>query len=1199
MRSRLLPLALLLAVVWPLPVPGQPIPAEAPQSEVPPVLLLGSLSRQDPFDAVRKQSRRKLHELPLQAGKTYAIDLKSDDFTPFLRVEDNQGKELASNHDSDRHYDAWLLFVPPRTGTFRLIVTTEDAGKVGSYWLTVQRYAAASPAKQRHDLESQAMALNRQGLAAQRRGEYTKGLAVVEQAVALWRKLYTRQDYPRGHPELATGVSNMGFLYKSQWKYNLALDHYREALAMRRQLYPEGDFPIGHEDLAESLHNLSLLYQSQGDYDQAMDSMQQAFAMRRLLYPEQDYPQGHAKLAVSLNSLGGLHLLRGEYTRAAAYLQQALEMRRRGYPEQFFPRGHPSLALCVNNLGLLAVNRGEYSLAAVYYQQFSAMCRKLYPENEYPHGHPYLAQSLNNLGFTYWARGEYASALASYQQALAMFRRLYPEKDYPNGHPELANDLMSLGLLHSSIGDHAQAQECYDQVRTMLAKLYPQNRYPRGHQLLADLWNNLGALHEARGDNASALKYHAQSLASRRQLFPKETFPDGHPLVARSLVNLGAMYNNQGDYPLALDFDQQARAMLKMLYPTKVYPKGHPELARCLHNLGLAYLCRAEPQRARDHLGRALEMQQQLTEAYVDTASEAEALNFVANLPPTRDALLSASPEEPELPGLYRHVWANRSLLFRLMERRHLDLRAASNSETQTLARDLEATRDRLIHLLFRPLKDRAKNATEVSRLTEGKESLERKIAVTLRLRTPAAALAGTPAQLQDALPADAAFLDLVRYVRVDQDPLVPGKKGRKLTPSYVAFVLSRGAMERVELGPAAPIDKAVSAWREAITNTTPGGGLASAAGAVRRLVWEQLAGHLPRTARALYIAPDGSLSRLPWAALPGSRKDTVLLEDYTFAMVPHGHPLLRQLAQEERPIRTGPLLLVGNVNYDAAAVAAVQGSLTDTVLRSAALPDKRLAWSALPGTGVEIEQIAKLAQGRVATLVLKGAQANAAEVEKKLAQARYAHLATHGFFAGKELRSSFQLDETLFTKVESEAGPARRFTAGSRSPLVLSGLVFAGANQPEAADRGILVADSLVGLDLSGLDLAVLSACETGLGEVAGGEGVFGLQRAFHIAGCKNVVASLWKVPDRPTAALMALFYRNLWEKRLPPVESLRQAQLEIYRNPKRIAELTAEVRGTFAEVPGSSANVPESGLSGQAHPRLWAAFTVSGAGR
>jgi len=137
-----------------------------------------------------------------------------------------------------------------------------------------------------------------------------------------------------------------------------------------------------------------------------------------------------------------------------------------------------------------------------------------------------------------------------------------------------------------------------------------------------------------------------------------------------------------------------------------------------------------------------------------------------------------------------------------------------------------------------------------------------------------------------------------------------------------------------------------------------------------------------------------------------------------------------------------------------------------------------------------------------------------------------------------------------------------------------------------------------LVGLDLSGLELAVLSACETGLGDVAGGEGVFGLQKAFHLAGCKNVVASLWKVEDDATAALMGLFYRHLWVDKLPPREALRRAQLTLYRHPELIPAL-AKARGvdfTATDLP-KVAPAPAAGPT--AKTSQWAAFVLSGAGR
>src|SRR5262249_49668215 len=158
--------------------------------------------------------------------------------------------------------------------------------------------------------------------------------------------------------------------------------------------------------------------------------------------------------------------------------------------------------------------------------------------------------------------------------------------------------------------------------------------------------------------------------------------------------------------------------------------------------------------------------------------------------------------------------------------------------------------------------------------------------------------------------------------------------------------------------------------------------------------------------------------------------------------------------------------------------------------------------------------------------------------------------------------RSLLQVNQQDF----GYAGRLDRRSAAARSPLVLSGLVLAGANRPVqgvlADDGGILTAETIARLPLGGLGLAVLSACDTGLGDVAAGEGVFGLQRPFHLGGTHNVVASLWKVDDQATAALMAVFYARLWDPDhpLPPGEALREAQLTLYRHPERIAVLAGE---------------------------------------
>lgn len=352
----------------------------------------------------------------------------------------------------------------------------------------------------------------------------------------------------------------------------------------------------------------------------------------------------------------------------------------------------------------------------------------------------------------------------------------------------------------------------------------------------------------------------------------------------------------------------------------------------------------------------------------------------------------------------------------------------------------------------------------------------------------------------------------------------------------------------------------------------------------------------LPALIKTVYVCPDATLCQVLFAALPGDKPGTILLEDFAVAMIPHAPFLLDKLWPQD-PVMNPPnaALVVGGVKYDADTVVAKTESL---VKRGEPLlkPDEKRGWGYLPATVGEANGFAKAAeQKKFPVIRFTGEEATTTAVLRELPNAKFVHLATHGFFADESFRSAFQLDDKDYEKM---AWGERRGRAVN-SPLVMTGLVFAGANHPRTPGRGIVTGEQLIDLDLGGLELAVLSACETGLGDVAGGQGTFGLQRAFHYAGTTNVVCSLWKVPDQSTAALMGLFYRNLWTQNLSPLESLRQAQLEIYKNPGKIGEFAKGFRGTFEEVSGQGDLEIKPDKNGRAHPLLWAAFTLSGPGR
>jgi CHAT domain-containing protein/tetratricopeptide (TPR) repeat protein len=794
-----------------------------------------------------------------------------------------------------------------------------------------------------------------------------------------------------------------------------------------------------------------------------------------------------------------------------------------------------------------------------------------------------------------------------------MRESLYPKDRYPRGHPDLATSLNNLGSLLQDQGSYGEARGYLERGLAMRESLYPRDRYPRGHPDLATSLNNLGSLLWAQDAYGEARGYYERALAMRESLYPKDRYPQGHPELAWSLNNLGALLRAQGAYGEARGYSERALAMNESLYPRDRYPQGHPELAWSLNNLGALLRAQGAYGEAAMCLRRAVDLQVSLARTLLAAISEAEAMSYLAQLPAGRDLLISVSFHVPSSDDeTYRRIWDGKSSLTQVLRDRQAATLVRARTypalqETVTAWRDARTRLARLI-LATADGRDHPERVALIQELGREKERLERKLAPAAPEFARRRALEQSgPGDLRTALTEGTVAIDLVRFTRFEQDPQVRGKEGQQLTPSYAGFVLSRSqSVQMVDLGAAQPIEGAVSQWRQAIVR----GQESPAAAELRRLVWEPLARHFPKGTTAVYLAPDGDLGTIPWAALPGDRPGTVLLEQYALATIPHGPFLLDRLTAPRpagRAATPGVLLAVGGVAYGQKP-RPVDDERTRLQLLAARTAESRGGgeggWAELPGTLEELDAVGRLAVARE-IVRLQGADAGTARLLLELPRARWAHVATHGFFADPSVRSVLTPDPKLFGSIGTE-----RIGAGLRNPLVLSGLVLAGANLPRSEgeslahdDRGILTAEAIAGLDLSGLELAVLSACETGLGLVAGGEGVFGLQRAFHMAGAHNVVASLWKVDDRATAALMALFYDRLWRQGKPPLEALREAQLALYRQPGLAGKLAA-ARGTpdFDKLVQRPVPGPDLGGSPVPHrtpARQWAAFVLSGDGR
>jgi CHAT domain-containing protein len=726
--------------------------------------------------------------------------------------------------------------------------------------------------------------------------------------------------------------------------------------------------------------------------------------------------------------------------------------------------------------------------------------------------------------------------------------------------------------------------------RAALAQFQEAERVGSTGRSLGDA-GSLGALlGQARAQRDLGHDAEAGALFARCLEIEGRTLPADHPLVATTLEGLAELERGAGQLALARRHLAQAAAIDEGLYGV-----AHPRVAGVLSSLAEVELEMGNAAAALANALRAETASRAHTQLVAQSLSERQALGFAGRRRGGLDGVLTAATTLAT-PEAARESWdaliRSRALVLDEMGARHQAVHFGGDAVAESLARELGRARTRLAHLTVReggwPLALPAQQgpqappgASELSALFQDaqaekerlEEALARRSAAFRRERERAAV---GYAEVAGSLAPDAAIVAFVRY----QPAATGGRAGGATAPpspdagsrpQYAAFVL-RGrtdAPRLVPLGAAESIEWAVRSWRQsAASPTVSPDALRRAGGLLRALVWDPLAPHLG-PARRVFLVPDGELHLVHFAALP-SGGDTYLVE---------GGPTLHHLSaerdlvpQEEAASGSG-LFALGAPDYDqrgAAAepllAAAYRGP------RSSCESFRSQTFAPLPATALEVREVGELWQaahaGAGADTLLAEA-ATEARLKRAAPGHRVLHVATHGFVLGGACR----------------VAPTARGLGGytpvppapkdiGENPLLLSGLALAGANQRDQAgpdeEDGILTAEEIAALDLSGTEWAVLSACETGLGEVRAGEGVFGLRRAFQVAGVRTLIMSLWAVEDEATRAWMRELYRARLERGLDTAEAVRAASLAV------LAERRAK------------------GLS--THPFHWGAFVAAG---
>ncbi len=846
-----------------------------------------------------------------------------------------------------------------------------------------------------------------------------------------------------------------------------------------------------HPFVARALRFKASLLSSLGDDEAAAATLRRVVA----IFAEIEGPTGDQSIATLLD-LGQSLANAGDLRRASAPLNRSLALVRAKHGDR-----HPDYAAALHALASLHHRKGERRQALTLYREALALRKELFGER-----HVLAATTMNNLALLLRDMGDYKAALPLQQQAVAVYKVAVGER-----HPSYAVNLHNLALLLQEMGDRDGA------IRELTLSMEVTRKTLGGtHPQFAAAGEQLARFVEEIGRRADARRLVESALAVRERARGERS-----PAYAAALLYLARLHSADGAHLAARPLYQRALAVAH-----EAVGEGHPDTAHGYAGLARLHLALRRPEAALLLSEQALRVSRAAREAVVFAQSEREQLAAARPVREFLDLRLSIPDAGPN--DAYAHVLSWKGQGYELARRRRLFASGFDpGSRPARLATRIEALSRRLAALTY---SGGAARREELERLTAQKEALEAELALlSAEYREAGGRVA--PATLAAALPAGAVLVDYLFH-----------------SGGLSAFVVRKGsAPARVGLGPGAPIAEAIVAWRRALEAGRDDRG---AAGKLRRLVWDPLRDHLAGVG-VILVSPDGPLTRLPFAALPGSKADTFLIEEAALAVLPIPQALPGLL----RPAAGPPsLLAVGGVAFGAGGT-----------------------WAELPATRPEAAAVAAGLGGR--SELLSGAAATKDALRVALPRVRYAHLATHGFFAPPTMKSG----------LAGEAG---------WDPGLLSGLVLAGANKPSDADDGILTALEIAEMDLSKLELAVLSACQTGLGLEAAGEGMLGLQRAFAVAGCKSVVSSLWSVNDAATAVLMGRFYHHLWERKLSKLEALRQAQIDILRHPGWVEERVKKLTGTPGlRGAGKASEVIVSGKKERrSPPAWWGAWQLSG---
>ncbi|MCG3146055.1 MAG: hypothetical protein HONDAALG_03860 [Gammaproteobacteria bacterium] len=1033
--------------------------------------------------------------------KQRAIDLKLQLYAP-----DN--KLLV---EWDRQWDREGMEVLPwaaeAEGNYRLeVVSASSESKVGSYEIKWLELRAANEKERK---QTQVYRLLHESAELLDKEKYDEAILKARGAVQMMESLWEPD-----HVEIGDALMLLGLSLDAKGDYVAAEPLYQRALAIRKKnLGPE------HPYVAHSLTILANLYYSIGKYELARSLHQQGLRIKEKIQG----PDGIA-VAAALNDLAVLNLRRGDYTTAESQFQRALAIF-----EERLGQEHRHVASTLDNLALIYHTRGDYGKAEPLMQRALAIREKvLGPE------HPHVTHSLNNLAGLYGDKGDYIKAETLFLQALAI-----KEKILGSEHPSTAVTLHSLAELYVNKKNYSKAEMYLQRAQSITEKSFDAE-----HADMALVLRDSAMLYFQMGKDAMALSLLERALEISERALGRE-----HDEVAVVLSNLANISHSQADYTKAKMLHQRSLAIRE-----KSLGREHPDVATSLDKLADLYI-------ATDDLPQAVSLR-----LHAAKVSEHNiGLNLLTGSDRQKQAYLTMlTSETNRIVSLHvrsapADVTARELALTTILQRkgRALDamtdtlavLRRRANTQDQPLFEQLSEVTSQLARsILNRPERIApADHQQQIRALEEQKEKLEADISTrSTEFRTQSQPV--TLAVVQEEIPDKTALVEYFAYRPFNAKYQ---KEDEAFGPArYVAYILRhQGEIHWIELGEAKVIDEAIGKLRQAIRCPQNLAEVRRLARALDAKLMQPVRARLGQ-AQHLIVSPDGALNHAPFAALV-DENGKYLIEKYQLSHLTSGRDLLRlKVARESKT----PPLIIANPDFglgkeETLALRAPAPQCDQAKQVEGEQKDfQKINLDALPWTIQEASDLKKLLPK---AKLLIGAQATETALKQSGAPSLL-HIATHGFFlqdAESPLKGTRGFDFSTFSDLRSASWASK-----IENPLLRSGLAFEGFNEHRNGDDdGVLTAMEAANLDLWGTKLVVLSACDTGLGEIKNGEGVYGLRRALVLAGAETQVMSLWSVPDKETRSLMKGYYQRLLDKKKKEGrgEALRQVQLEMLKTP------------------------------------------------